>query len=437
MKTFLRIVFLCFFINIVQSSHCYWNTGCPYKYLSTKTPYNSVRGDIRDSIVKLIGCEPVSIWGMYRHGIRKPSAYYSNMMKDAIAIRNHVVSSYKKGRSSLCAQDIENLRNWEFNESFFNGKQDITEEGREEMIGLSKRLKEAFPDLLNSLQNGSYTLRPARGLWIENSATHFAKGFGNNNFVIEKAKTDSDIMNPYATCGSYQQNVQIHQNNHPEVNKYLSTSDYLATKDRVQRRSGIDYILSDKNITALYNLCRSTWPAIDNKVSPWCALFTKDDLEVLEYIQDLKHYYKDGYGTPVNEIFGRVPLANLLQSFDDVKKGKGKKMIAYFTHATMLAQIYTALGLFKDNQPLTGANRDRERKWRTSKITAFSANLIAVLNRCVMDGSEDYNVVFYLNEEPMRSICEEGVCSWREFDTKLRPFINTTIDFCEFRNEPY
>lgn len=132
---------------------------------------------------------------MFRHGKRKPSAYNSNIMKDAIAIRNYVVSSYEEGRSSLCAQDIENLRNWEFNESFFNGKQDITEEGREEMIGLSKRLKQAFPDLLNSLQKGSYTFRPARGLWIENSVTHFAKSFGNNDLVIEKAETDSDIMN--------------------------------------------------------------------------------------------------------------------------------------------------------------------------------------------------------------------------------------------------
>lgn len=157
----------------------------------------------------------------------------------------------------------------------------------------------------------------------------------------------------------------------------------LQTKDRIQRRSGIDYILSDENVTALYDLCRYTWSAIDDKVSPWCALFTKDDLQVLEYIQDLKHYYKNGYGKPINEIFGRVPLANLLESFENVKNGGGKKIIAYVTDATMLDQICTALGLFKDSKPLSGTNRDHERKWRTSKISVFSANLVAVLNRCV------------------------------------------------------
>lgn len=41
--------------NNAASLYCYWNTGCPYKYLSSKTPYNAVRGDMRDSVVKLTG----------------------------------------------------------------------------------------------------------------------------------------------------------------------------------------------------------------------------------------------------------------------------------------------------------------------------------------------------------------------------------------------
>ncbi|XP_032511473.1 multiple inositol polyphosphate phosphatase 1-like isoform X2 [Danaus plexippus] len=434
MKLFLIICICCFF-KLTASNFCYWNTGCPYKYLSTETPYNSVRGDIRDSIVRLRGCEPVSIWGIYRHGKREPGAKFAESMKQALPIRNYITTSYKKGRSSLCAQDVENLQNWQLNQNTLNGKSDLTEEGRQEMLGLSKRLKEVFPDLLSELRNGDYSFRSASGSWIEKSIQHFVKGLGDD-LTIEKVKAGADVMAPYATCGSYQKDVQRNPNIYVEAAKYMQNSEYLATKDRIQRRTGIDYMLTDDNITALYDLCRYTWSAVDNKFSPWCAVFTKDDLEVLEYIQDLKHYYRNGYGTSVNELFGRVPLANLLESFESAKKGHGKKIVTYVTHATMLDQIYTALGLFKDSAKLNGLNRDRERKWRSSKISVFSANLIAVLNRCT-DNSEDYNVVFYLNEEPMRSICEEGVCSWREFENKLRPFINTTIDFCEFRSEPY
>lgn len=86
------------------------------------------------------------------------------------------------------------MRNWEFNDSFFDGKQDITEEGRKEMAGLGRRLKEAFPALLNNLQKGSYTFRSARGPWIEKSIKYFVKALGNKKLNIEDSKAETDVM---------------------------------------------------------------------------------------------------------------------------------------------------------------------------------------------------------------------------------------------------
>lgn len=55
MKFSLLTVFFCVYVQSVTSLYCYWNTGCPYNFFSSKTPYNAVRGDIRDSVVKLTG----------------------------------------------------------------------------------------------------------------------------------------------------------------------------------------------------------------------------------------------------------------------------------------------------------------------------------------------------------------------------------------------
>lgn len=30
------------------SEKCYWNDPCVYQYFSTKTPYDAIRGDLRD-----------------------------------------------------------------------------------------------------------------------------------------------------------------------------------------------------------------------------------------------------------------------------------------------------------------------------------------------------------------------------------------------------
>lgn len=81
-----------------------------------------------------------------------------------------------------------------------------------------------------------------------------------------------------------------------------------------------------------------------------------------------------------SEIFGRIPLSDLFKTFVRAKEQGGNKITAYFTDSAMLDMVYTTLDLFKDNKPLS-ANRDRERKWRSSANSAFSVNLVAVLNR--------------------------------------------------------
>lgn len=51
--------------------------------------------------------------------------------------------------------------------------------------------------------------------------------------------------------------------------------------------------------------------------------------------------------------------------------------------------------------------------------------------RCGKGDNDDFNVVVYLNEEPLRTICKEGVCTWNEFEQKLSPFLKTNTDFCD------
>lgn len=50
-----NIMILSVSIKSVDSSICFWDSGCPYKYFASETPYNVVRGDIRDSIIKIKG----------------------------------------------------------------------------------------------------------------------------------------------------------------------------------------------------------------------------------------------------------------------------------------------------------------------------------------------------------------------------------------------
>lgn len=152
------------------------------------------------------------------------------------------------------------------------------------------------------------------------------------------------------------------------------------TKDSIQKRTGINYKLSNDNITTLYDLCRYTWSGTE-KYSPWCSIFSQEDLEVLEYIGDLRHYYRSSYGIPMNTKFAGPILWDLLKNFRKAKLGNGKKIVSYSAHETMTDMVLTALGLFKDDLPLTGKEKKPDRKLRTSIISCFSTNIMAVLNR--------------------------------------------------------
>ncbi|KAM3962286.1 LOW QUALITY PROTEIN: multiple inositol polyphosphate phosphatase 1-like [Aphomia sociella] len=429
MKYILPIIVICNFLKIVIASVCLWNSGCPYNYFSTKTPYGAVRGDIRDSKIKVKGCEPLSIWGLFRHGKTNPGYDTAKNMERVISIRNDIFLSYKNGKCSLCAQDIDNLRNWSTDIDIFDSPYSLNHKGYNEMVGIGKRLKQAFPKLLDNLKDGSYIFRPAIGTEMEDSAKGFVDGLENKKLIIERPKKNVDVMIPYAECGQYQRILENKTNTFIETNKYLKSSDYLLVKDRIQRRIGLEYTLSDEDVLAIYDLCRYTSSGFESSPSPWCALFTTEDLQVLEYIKDLNNYYTDSYGMPMNEIFGRIPLKDLYTKFEAAKTGR-EKIVAYFGHSKIISMVYNALGAFED-KTFTAAHRNHNRNWRSSKLAAFSANFIAVLNRCLIDSTENYNVVFYSNEEPLRFICPDGICTWQEFEDKMKPYLNTTIDFCD------
>lgn len=115
-------------------------------------------------------------------------------MKDAIVFKDYVVSSYDKGNSSLCAQDVDNLRRWTPESKMFGKTHQLSGEGYQESLEMGTRLKQAFPKLLSTLNKDNYTFRPASGNWIEDSAKAFINGLQNQRLEIDKVKEDYDIM---------------------------------------------------------------------------------------------------------------------------------------------------------------------------------------------------------------------------------------------------
>lgn len=65
----------------------------------------------------------------------------------------------------------------------------------------------------------------------------------------------------------------------------------------------------------MYELCRFEKSWILNNLSPWCAVFSKDELKILEYYEDLDYYYRAGNGRRVNKLIGCFPLQDMVNNF--------------------------------------------------------------------------------------------------------------------------
>jgi multiple inositol-polyphosphate phosphatase/2,3-bisphosphoglycerate 3-phosphatase len=121
-------------------------------------------------------------------------------------------------------------------------------------------------------------------------------------------------------------------------------------------------------------------------------------LDMLEYREDLKYYWKDGYGYKINTEQACVLVKDAMDNFRNITMGgiTGKEEqngIFYFTHSGTILKLLSYLGLYKEEiNEQTGHrlelrhdnyNKMKDsRNWRTSFIDPFASNVGLVLKKC-------------------------------------------------------
>lgn len=88
--------------------------------------------------------------------------------------------------------------------------------------------------------------------------------------------------------------------------------------------------------------------------------------------------------------------------------------VFYFTEGDGLLRFIARLGLFKDEKPLTHEDSYKgERKWRTSLMGSFAANIVVVVYDCP---GEDMKVQVFAKEDRVHlDGCRNALCTATEF----------------------
>ena len=120
---------------------------------------------------------------------------------------------------------------------------------------------------------------------------------------------------------------------------------------------------------------------------------------------------------------------------------RGDVATFYFGHAETLAPLYASLGLFNDSAPLLATNYDqmKQRKFKSSQILPFSANIALVLYDCnnglgsqTSPASEDNFVlrVFVNEQDVIIPACNDYVCRYQD----VRDSYKHHVDHCNFES---
>jgi len=405
---------------------CYASNLNPYLNFGTKTAYQHAYN--KRGIDPVPDCRPVQLWLVSRHGTRWPSAEDIPEFSELSGIRDHVISNYNANKGTLCSQDIENLRAWSFSMSPDQGDM-LTVQGREDLFLLGRRLRSYFPDLLNtSYSSDKLLFRHTNTSRTKESAEYFARGMLGLNYddpspSLPPPIADDRLIYPYNNCPAWD---TLGSEAKKEQAKFGKSSYINYVQYRVSQRLGFDYNLTLANLKNIYDGCRYQKAWNVTGVSPWCAAFSKEDLEVMEYNEDVKYFYKSGPGQNMNLRLS-CPLAkDMFDKFSAVEsQPQGSHPIGsfYFSHATMIDMLSARLGLTEDSLPLTADNfpEQSRRQFHTSHIIPFAGNVLAVLYNC--SRGEPLQIIFYQAEDIVRYPgCSVGLCEWNYIKQRFASF---------------
>lgn len=139
--------------------------------------------------------------------------------------------------------------------------------------------------------------------------------------------------------------------------------------------------------------------------------FTPSQVNILEYNEDLKYFYKSGYGRSLNKRLSCTAVTDMLKHLESKEQ---PKVISYFAHEATILLLLTALGANKDQYDLRADNfqQMQRRKFRSSELSPFAANLAVIKYDCPND-NERTKVMFFLNQKPLDfAECNVGLCDW-------------------------
>ncbi|TMS04635.1 Multiple inositol polyphosphate phosphatase 1 [Larimichthys crocea] len=380
MLTFLwKFTVTCCLLNYVNPED---NRDIPAiaKYFNTKGRYEEVNPYLIEDILSVnksvlqppsAQCQEIHLTAIIRHGTRYPTTKNIKEMQQIYNIVRHNASGEQRW-----LREIQTQWTMWYTEDM-DGR--LVQKGVNDHKHLAVRLSKLFPSLISEekLRGGFIKFITSSKHRCVNSTLSFKAGltklWGITDQEFDHTVNDA-LMRFFDKCTKFVEEVENNSSALVEVDKFKQGPEMRRVQEKIADRLRVPYsLITDDMAEAAFYLCAYEF-AINTVNSPWCRLFDEVDGQVMEYANDLKHYWKRAYGYDINSKSSCILFHDLFSRLD---KAANETVI-----------------------PLTSTNYASQtgRSFRTSYMLPYAANLVLVLYDC---GGGDLRLQPLLNEKPV------------------------------------
>lgn len=419
-----------------RESQCRSTEKHPYSWLATKTPYTYLVRDrsLPDPVI-VSNCSAVQLWTIVRHGTRYPSKEAIRFMNtDLKLLRDQIVTASREGRGGLCRRDLQELANWNADLNETQAKH-LHAEGEIELMLIGERFASRFPELLQDYVPSQFKFRATNTQRSQLSGRNYAVGlFGKivgSKVIFEDPILPQDpVIRSYKLCHKWKAEVKKHPRSMQQRHKFEESEVMKLLALNVTKMLGQTQQVTMQQLDWMYVTCNfdQAWHPL--KLSPWCSVFSTEQLKLMEYREDLEYYWVDGPAYSITRDQSCPLLHDLYINFNRVIQGEEPyNGVFYFSHSGTVLKLLALLGLYEDKQPLLSDNYEdmiNERDWKTSFIGPFASNVAFALQKCG-EKESDFKVGVFVNEKLTSLPNCELWCPWETF-INLYP----SLKVCQF-----
>nr|XP_020459214.1 multiple inositol polyphosphate phosphatase 1-like isoform X2 [Monopterus albus] len=446
-------IIVAYFTTISGFSYCFSrnpedNPEIPAiaKYFSTKGRYEEVNPYLIEDILAVnrsilqppsAQCRQIHLTAIIRHGTRYPTVKNVKKMQKLYGL----VKSSASGQESWLREIQTQWTMW-YTEDM-DGR--LVQKGVNDHRHLAVRLSKLFPSLISEekLRGGLFKFITSSKHRCVNSTLSFKAGL-TELWAIKDKQFDHEVndalMRFFEKCTRFVQEVDNNPSATTEVDLFKEGPEMRRVQEKIADRLRVPYNnVTDDMAEAAFYMCAYEF-AIKTVNSPWCRLFDEVDAQVMEYANDLKQYWKRGYGHDINSKSSCILFHDVFSRLDKAasENKSGQQVTEAVTvqvgHAETLLPLLTLLGFFNDSQALTSTNyaTQSQRSFRTSHMLPYAANLLMVLYDC---GGDELRLQPLLNEKPVTfpGLTDQQV-SMPLYDD-VKEHYRELLQGCDFENE--